>query len=334
MNAMIGIDTSKSKLDYSLVLRDKLAAQWQRKTPNCPEGYTKLLQDTPPDTPWVIEPTGRYSLGVVQFAVETGQKILLAPPARAKAFLNSLQSRAKTDKIDAKGLAMFGLSRQLFEYTLKEGTVDLADQLLSARRGLSSAITRLTLQRQQLPLAQAPLQATITAVKLEMKKLDKQIAEHTKTSPRLESARRIEAVPGIGKITAAAVASRLSGKSFSHPDKFVAYIGLDTRVAESGKRTGRRHISHEGDAELRRLLYVCAQATLRSKNSPFKVQYERERKKGLPSTAALCAVARKMARLCWSLHKHGTTYDPARVGVQLPPSPTTIERISEAQQQE
>ncbi len=45
-------------------------------------------------------------------------------------------------------------------------------------------------------------------------------------------------------------------------------------------------------------------------------EYARERAKGLSSTAALCAVARKIARLCWSLHKHGTRYDVSRVGVQ------------------
>lgn len=321
MIAMIGIDTSKSKLDCALMQRDEVTPLWQRDIANQPEGYMQILRETPPNTPWVIEPTGRYSLGVVQFAVAAGQKILLAPPSKAKAFLNSLQSRAKTDKIDAKGLAMFGLSRPLFEYTIKEPAVDHVDQLLSARKGLSAAVTRLTLQRQQLPRVQSAFETAIGTLKLEIKNVDKQIAELTKTSPRLESARRLEAVPGIGKVTAAAVASRLSGISFSHPDKFVAYIGLDTRVSESGRHKGRRRISHEGDAELRRLLYVCAQASLRAKNSPFKEQYERERKKGLSATAALCAVSRKMARLCWSLHKHGTTYDPARVGVPLPNTP-------------
>jgi transposase len=333
MTAMIGIDTSKNKLDYALVHRDTLAPEWQRTIANQPAGFAQLLRDTPPETPWVIEPTGRYSLSVVQFAREAGQKVFLAPPNKAKAFLLSLQSRAKTDKIDCKGLAMFGLSRPLFEYTLKEPVVDQADQLLSARKCLSGAISRLNLQQQQLPLAREALQATMRGVKLQMKELDKRIAVLTKNSPKLASAARLEAVPGIGKVTAAAVASRLSGKCFSHPDKFVAYIGLDTRVTDSGKHKGRRRISHEGDAELRRLLYVCAQATLRSKESPFKEQYERERKKGLSSTAALCAVARKMARLCWSMHKHGTTYDPARVGVQPPPA-TMADRSSPAAQQE
>src|SRR5580692_5895993 len=188
MTAMIGIDTSKYKLDYSLVHRDTFIAEWQRTAANQPSGFEQLLRDTPPETSWVIEPTGRYSLGVVQFAREAGQKVFLAPPNKAKAYLKSLQSRAKTDKIDCKGLAMFGLSRPLLEYTLKEPIVDRVDQLLSARKCLSGAVSRLTLQQQQLPLAKETLQATVRGVKLQMKELDKRIAALTKDNPKLAAA--------------------------------------------------------------------------------------------------------------------------------------------------
>jgi transposase len=95
----------------------------------------------------------------------------------------------------------------------------------------------------------------------------------------------------------------------AHPDAFVAYIGLEVATHQSGKRG----LSRQGDAALRRLLYLCAQASLRAKDSPFKRQYDRERAKGVSRTAALCAVARKLAKLCWSLHAHDSVYDPNRV---------------------
>ena len=122
-----------------------------------------------------------------------------------------------------------------------------------------------------------------------------------------------DAVPGIGVLTAATVAACLKGKDFGHPDRFVAYIGLDLVVRDSGQAKGRRTLSHRGDAEVRRLLYLAAQANLRCKSSPFKLQYERERAKGLATTQALCAVARKLAKVCWSLVQHGGEYDPERV---------------------
>ena len=100
----------------------------------------------------------------------------------------------------------------------------------------------------------------------------------------------------------------------------MAYCGLDVGVRQSGKKSGQSGLTKQGDSELRRLLYLAAQSNLRSKNSPFRAQYERERAKGLSTTAALCAVARKLARLAWSLHKHGTSYDPERVHQQNLPN--------------
>ncbi len=62
-------------------------------------------------------------------------------------------------------------------------------------QGLSAAVTRLTIMRKQLQRVQSDFETAIGTLKLEFKKVDKQIAELTKTSPRLESARRLEAVP-------------------------------------------------------------------------------------------------------------------------------------------
>jgi transposase len=124
---------------------------------------------------------------------------------------------------------------------------------------------------------------------------------------------RSRQAPGIGLVTAAAAVSRLQDKQLAPPDAFVAYLGLDIKVRESGQRKGELGLTKEGDAELRRLFFCCAQASLRSSDSPFKAHYERERKKGLTATGAWNAVARKMARMCWSIVRHGTDYDPDRV---------------------
>jgi hypothetical protein len=43
------------------------------------------------------------------------------------------------------------------------------------------------------------------------------------------------------------------------------------------------------------------------------MQYERELAKGLASTQAICAVARKIAKVAWALVRSGDDYDPQRV---------------------
>jgi transposase len=107
---------------------------------------------------------------------------------------------------------------------------------------------------------------------------------------------------------------RLTGLRFARKDSFVAYVGFDTRVSDSGKKVGRRRLTKRGDSTLRWLLYVAAQATLRTKDPYFRAFYERKCQEGLPRTAAICVLARKLAKIAWSLSQSGETYRPERVG--------------------
>ncbi len=328
MPNMLGIDVSKNKLDCTLLEAMTRKALWQCQVPNTTQGITQLLDrlDRLPTSDslaspvsLVLEPTGRYSRAIAQRAHADGKTVLLAPPRRAHAFLQSVQSRAKTDTLDSRSLALFALSQPLRPYPIKSDAVEKVDQLLSARKGISSALTRLQMQRKELPHAAQALDAALLALKTQKAVLDKQIAARVGQEPSLSpTATRLQQVPGIGPITAAAVTARLADKQFLHPDSFVSYIGLDVAVRQSGQKSGNLGLTHQGDAELRRLFYLAAQSNLRSKDpdNPFKLQYERERAKGLSTTAALCAVARKLAKLCWSLHKHQSEYDPARVAQQ------------------
>ena len=301
---MLGIDVSKATLSCTLLVTRDQPPVWQHTLPNTPAGIAALIRQTPATSPWVVEPTGRYSQAVVTQGRAAGRQVLLAQPKRAKDFLAAIAPRAKTDRLDSYGLARYGLAADLSPFPVKSETMDTLDQLRAARKGISDSLTRLRQQR-----------AAITGLASEQAALDRQIAALAATEPLTA---RLDEIPGIGPVTAAAVASCLVSKTFVHPDRFVAYVGLDVRVSDSGQRRGQRVLSKRGDAELRRLLYLCALANVRSKDgaNPFKEQYAREREKGLATTAAACAVARKLARVCWSLARHGTQYEAGRVQTQ------------------
>jgi transposase len=314
---MLGIDVSKHQLVCSLFDPATHQCHWEKTVLNTPEGVSQLLSLTPAAAPWVLEPTGRYSLGVAQQARTAGRTVLLAPPKKAKAYLASLQSRAKTDSLDSRGLALFALTRPRSEplrpYPIRSESVERLSQLLAARRQIVAALASLQQQLVELPHAAAPLKEAIAALQEQRKELDRQIARLTQDDAGFPETRRLQAVPGIGPVTAATLLTQLKERHFPDSDAFVAFIGLDVRVLASGPRRGELGITKQGDAELRRLLYLCAQATLCCKDAPFKAQYDRELKKGLAKTAALCAVARKLARVCWAIVHYGMEYDPHRV---------------------
>ena len=311
---MLGIDVSKATLAYTLLNDQTHQPDQDGTVPNTEDGIASLLRQIPATHAWVAEPTGPYSQLLVTTGQQAGRTVLLAPPRQAKAFLRAITPRAKTDRLDSRGLAHYAQAVVLRPFPVKTEMVVQLEQLLAARKGISRSLAQLRQQRQVLPYAIGPLDAAIAALAAQRTTLDRQIAQLT-TETELTVAADLTHIPGIGPVTAAALAACFASHSFADPDQFVAYIGLDVRVRDSGQRTGQRALSKRGNPELRRLLYLGAQANLctRDPENPFKTQYLREREKGLSSTAALNAVARKLAKTAWSIATHDTTYDPARV---------------------
>ena len=313
---MLGVDVSKAELHGTWRDPETQAIGWQGVVPNSAAGIRQLLRRVPSGAV-VVEPTGRYGEALIRATQAAGREVLLATPRKARAFLWAAQPRAKTDRVDSAGLALYGLSGRLRPYLLPSATVDQVRQLLTARRGLSQSLTTLRLQQASLPAAADALAPAITTLADQVKALDDRLAGLVQAAPDLTPAAALRTVPGIGPVTSAALAACLVDKRFTQPDQFVAYVGLDIRVHQSGRRRGRFGLSKHGDAELRRLLYLAAKAATQTKHDQtFARRYAREQAKGLAKTAALNAVARKLAKVAWSIVAHTTTYDPARVDTQ------------------
>ncbi len=313
---MIGIDVAKDTLAVCWWPAGESEPKWERDYPNSKAGLRRLLRETPPEEPWVLEPTGPYSLGVVEAALEAGRKPRQADPYAAKRYLESHSSRAKTDRIDARGLARLGLDRELPPYRLKDPELQRLWELLLLRRGLSKALATLQQQRHVLALVQSSIAEARASLGQQIKNLDREI---TAAGRKLDLFRRLLKVPGLGEINAAALTVRLSSIPFATPHAFVAYVGLDVRLHRSGTYKGRQRLTKHGDAVLRWLLYLGARATLRTtakKDPGFKQLYQRKREEGCTSTGALCILARKLARLAWALAHTGEEYDPTRVFAQ------------------
>ena len=313
---MLGIDVSKATLVVTLLRPADRHVLFTRSVPNTEEGVAQLRLEVHPEHPWVLEPTGRYGLLALSRATAAGRQVLLAAPAKARKYLQAVSSRAKTDPLDSQGLARFAVAVDLPPYPVKSDNTQELEQLLAARRGLSQSRMRLSQQRQELPAAAASLTADIDALTAQLKALDELIAKKTTETGASALVERLLQVPGIGAVTATSVAACLLERVFESAESFVAFVWLDVRVHDSGKRKGNLGLSHQGDAELRRLLYLAAQANLRAKGSPLRGVYDAQRAKGRSHVAATCILARKLAKLCWSLAKHGGDYDPARVNQQ------------------
>jgi len=97
-------------------------------------------------------------------------------------------------------------------------------------------------------------------------------------------AQRCKAIEGIGDLTSVALANTFHRGEFKSSDAFIAYLGMDVRVRDSGKQVGRRKLTKKGDPELRRLLYNAAMSARRTK--AWAGQYETYLSQGLKTTQA------------------------------------------------
>lgn len=313
---VLGIDVAKASLQACLLPADSDQPHWQRAFANTPAGLAQLLAVAPPAAVWVLEPTGRYHLAAVQAALGAGRQVLCAAPRQAMLYLRSRDPRAKTDRVDSLGLAWYGRTQVLPSFTPRDPVVDELHDLLAVRKGLSLGRARLAQQLAELAYGQGPLQAAIAALDEQLRQVDARLAQLARDEESLPDLQRLQTIPGVGPVTAGALLARLLVGRFERADSFVAYAGLDIRVRQSGRSQGSAQLSRNGDAELRRLLYLAAMTACRRQDSPFRAQYERERAKGLSSTAAYNVIARRLAALAWSLHRHRTEYDPVRVHTQ------------------
>jgi transposase len=299
----VGVDVSKGKLDYAA------KAKTPRSVDNTPEGVSLLLDDVPPNAVIAMEATGRYHRLLANTAHLRGFTVIVHNPKDVSKYAKSVCSRASTDPIMAKVIAEFTEIREHRIYDPTPSFVDTLKNLVRTRAGLVKERTSLQNRAGEHPDIAIYLRQATKALKESIMKLDEQIAEVAKDIPQYQL---LIKVPGFGPLTTAYLIALLASGTFARSDSFVAFIGLDLRVRESGKLRGKRKLSKRGDPEARRLLYLAAFAACRDQG-PFKGLYEHYTGCGHSKTEATVIVARKLARVAWSIYKHNQPYVPGRV---------------------
>jgi transposase len=127
-----------------------------------------------------------------------------------------------------------------------------------------------------------------------------------------QTSRRLASIPGIGPITASALAASVGEPGgFKTGRHFAAWLGLTPREWSSGMKRRQGSISKRGDSYLRRLLILGAHAVMRQAGSrtsrpvdPWLNELRRRR----PSAVVAVALANKMARIAWVVMTRGETY--------------------------
>lgn len=126
-----------------------------------------------------------------------------------------------------------------------------------------------------------------------------------------ETSQRLATIPGIGIITATALAASVTDpRLFRSGREFAAFLGLVPRQNSSGGKDRLGRISKRGDGYLRKLLVVGATSVIRRSgdNASATGAWVRSLMERKPSRVVTVAMANKTARIAWAVLARGEAY--------------------------
>ncbi len=245
-----------------------------------------------------IEPTSSYHLEVVEQAHVLGFEVYLINPRQLAHYRVAVNVRNKTDPQDAWLLARY-LVRESGSLRPFKPLCAKAQQLWALLKRRATVVKARKQLDQSFSESKLSTKALSTEIQHLLDRIDKHIQALVRALGWWADYQRCLSIPGIGPLNAVALVTVFHRGAFASSDAFVAFIGIDIRVRESGKYKGQRKLTKCGEAEIRRLLF-CATQAARSYQL-FDDYYQKQLNKGLSRIAAKVVLARKLTRIAFTL---------------------------------
>ncbi len=289
----LGIDVSKNELAIHC---------WERgdcvMLKNDADSIGAWLEGLTGPVRLAIEPTSDYHFELIDQAQALDHAVYLVNPRQLVHYRESVNLRHKSDPDDAWLLARF-LDREVDELRRFAPRGRQAQALWALLKRRAVVVESRQQLRQSLRQVAIAYQGLMTQFKLLIDRIDRRIKALLMDLGWHHDYRYCLSIPGIGPLNAAALVCAFHRGAFAGSNAFIAYLGLDIRRRESGSFKGKRKLTKRGEPELRRLLYCAAQPA--RCHPRFECYYQAQLDKGLPKTAAKIILARKLARIAFTL---------------------------------
>lgn len=302
---IIGVDTSKRYLDINTYEQTEIT-----RIDNNPRTIKGYLKQLPPFVYIGIEATNTFHMEFVEQAVKADINVYIIDGYRLSNYRNGVGKRAKTDAHDAQLLSRYVYKEhdQLRPYKPLSREQQALWTLLKRRAKVVNTATQLRQALAEIKEVKTSIQATLRQLEKLCIAIEKRMQHHIVKLGWRDQVIRLEGIFGIGRLSAIAMVATFHRGEFQNSDAFVAFMGLDVRVRDSGNYKGKRKLTKKGESECRRLLFNAARAAVRG--DAMKPYYERLLHRGLSKIAAAVAVSRKLARICFAMLRNGTEYSP------------------------
>lgn len=318
---VVGIDVAKETVVASIYNGKAHELMDLRNDPKCIEKELIIKRGlTKGETLIVMENTGTYHLKIACYLSEQlGYTVSIINPFVIKKFAEMKLKRAKTDQVDAKLIAEYGMMEQegirIFKPKVRacyeiDSIIKTIEGFQRQVNGLWSRIESMSNLPYKDKEAEKSLKRAIEALKREIKKLEKRLEEIIDQNFKAEK-KKLKKIPGVGnKLISTVLGIFGRFENFERAKEVTSYIGICPSPYISGKSVrGVGSISKRGNAFLRKKLYMCALSASRY-NKGCKELYERMIQNGKRKQVALIAVANKLIRQIFGVLKNMREYDP------------------------
>jgi transposase len=301
----VGIAVSKAQLDVALRPTDEC---WHVN--NDESGIAGLVErlGTVQPTLLVLEATGGLEVPAAGALAEAGLPVVVVNPRHARDFAKATGRLAKTDSLDARGLAHFAEAVRPTPRPLPEAQAPALSALLTRRRQL---VQRLTAERRRLQSApqriRADIQAHIAWLERRLARTDADLAAAIRSMPLWRATdEMLQSTPGVGPILSRTLVAEVPELGVLNRQKIAALIGVAPFNRDSGTLRGKRAV-WGGRAHVRAVLDMSTLAAVRH-NPVLKAFYERLRAVGKAPKVALTACMRQLLTMLNAMLKHRTPW--------------------------
>ena len=302
----VGIDVSKAKLD---VFHGGL--QQHKEFEHSPAGIadlaTWLLESGPIDLV-VLEASGGYEMDLWHALCDAKVPVARINPKRARDFARALGLLAKTDKIDARVLALFGATLSIEPDRPKEKALQEMEAWLTRRQQLVEMRVAEQNRRRQAPkIVQKRIDLHLRQLQREIDRIDDHLAEQIQQHPAWnEKLALLDDLKGVGANTRAWLIAALPELGQLNRRQIAALVGVAPMAHESGTYKGRRRI-YGGRSAVRTALFLATLSAVRH-DPRMKDFYQRLVQAGKPKKVALVAAMRKLLTIINAVFRSGEPY--------------------------
>jgi transposase len=303
----IGFDVSKAQVD-AFVLPEGEAKRFANDEAELKQCLAWVK--TKSDGLCVVEASGGYETKLASLLAGAGARIAVINPKHVRDFAKAFGILAKTDRVDARVLALFADKRRPEVRALPDETQRKFIDLIDRRRQLvtmrAQEQTRLSQARGR---SRVSIKAHLDWLNAAITQLDGDLTATLRTSEAwLVKSKLLASVPGVGKVTLGMLLARLPELGSLDRRRIAALVGLAPFACDSGQFKGRRVI-WGGRADVRSVLYMATVSAIRC-NPVIKVFYQKLINAGKAPKLAITACMRKLLTILNCMMRNQTSWNP------------------------